>query len=66
MSIDRRGLRDALGCFATGVTIVTSVTRDGILLGGSFQRNDFSLEPDPALTASILRGNKEVFDSMRR
>ena len=39
--------------------------KDGILLGGSFQRGETSLEPDPAITARILNGNKAVFDAMR-
>jgi flavin reductase (DIM6/NTAB) family NADH-FMN oxidoreductase RutF len=56
MSIDRRGLRDALGCFATGVTIVSSVSRDGVLLGitaNSF--NSVSLDP-PLVLFSLDRG----------
>jgi len=62
MSIDRRGLRDALGCFATGVTIVTSVTRDGILLGVTVNSfNSVSLDPPLVLfsldrTALSLKG----------
>ena len=46
MTIDPRLLRDTLGCFATGVTIVTSVAADGELLGitaNSF--NSVSLDP---------------------
>ena len=39
--------------------------RDGILLGGSFQRGESNLEPDPAITERILRGNKAVFDAMK-
>ncbi len=39
--------------------------RDGILLGGSFQRGESNLEPDPAITERILRENKAVFDGMK-
>jgi flavin reductase (DIM6/NTAB) family NADH-FMN oxidoreductase RutF len=57
-----RDLRDAFGCFATGVTIVTSQTDDGERLG--FTANSFtsvSLDPPlllvcPANGASALPG----------
>ena len=39
--------------------------RDGILLGGSFDRGNSSLDPDPATSERILRGNKAVFDAMK-
>ena len=39
--------------------------RDGILLGGSFDRGNSNLEPDPAISARILRDSKTLFDSMR-
>lgn len=38
--------------------------RDGILLGGTFERGVWSLEPDPAQTDRILRQHAEVFDRM--
>ncbi|MSP82135.1 MAG: flavin reductase [Alphaproteobacteria bacterium] len=38
--VDTRGYREALGCFATGVTIVTARTADGELLG--ITANSFS------------------------
>lgn len=34
---------------------------DGIVLGGTFQHGNWSLEPDPNDTAEILRGNGEIF-----
>jgi D-amino-acid oxidase len=34
---------------------------DGIILGGSFQLDNWSLEPDPARTARILRANQALF-----
>ena len=51
----KRELRDALGMFATGVTIITSCTRDDELLGitaNSF--NAVSLEP-PMVLFSLAR-----------
>ena len=39
--------------------------RDGILLGGSFQRGESNLAPDPAITERILRENKAIFDAMK-
>ncbi len=39
--------------------------RDGILLGGSHERGDWRLEPDPATTERILRENGSLFSGMR-
>ncbi len=39
--------------------------RDGILLGGSFNRGESNLEPDPAISERILHENKALFDSMK-
>ncbi|WP_242109423.1 NAD(P)/FAD-dependent oxidoreductase [Luteimonas aquatica] len=36
--------------------------RDGIQLGGTHERNVWSTEPDPALSAQILEGQRKVFD----
>lgn len=36
---------------------------DGIVLGGSSDLDDWRLEPDPAITASILARHKETFSS---
>jgi flavin reductase (DIM6/NTAB) family NADH-FMN oxidoreductase RutF len=47
-SLDRRAFRDALGCFATGVTIVTTSGADGAPIG--FTANSFtSVSLDPPL-----------------
>lgn len=35
--------------------------RDGIVLGGTFQRGDWSLEPDPIQSQRILAGNRSLF-----
>ncbi len=40
--------------------------RDGIVLGGSFDRGVENLEPDAAITERILRSNAEVFRAMKR
>ena len=56
MSFDVRTFRNALGCFATGITIVTSVSADGERLG--FTANSFnsvSLDP-PLVLFSLDRG----------
>jgi D-amino-acid oxidase len=39
--------------------------RDGIVLGGSFERGEWSLEPDPQTIARIMTGHKSIFDGMR-
>lgn len=39
--------------------------RDGILLGGSHERGDWSVEPDPATSERMLRENAALFDGMR-
>ena len=37
---------------------------DGIVLGGTYERNNWSTEPDPATTARILANHKAVFDRL--
>lgn len=50
---DVRALRSALGCFATGVTIITGKTPDGQLIG--FTANSFnSVSLDPPLVLFSL------------
>lgn len=39
--------------------------RDGIVLGGSFEHGEWSLEPDPARIARIIARHKSIFDAMR-
>jgi D-amino-acid oxidase len=34
--------------------------RDGIILGGTFDRDDWSLQPDPEQTTGILEGHAEI------
>jgi glycine/D-amino acid oxidase-like deaminating enzyme len=38
---------------------------DGILLGGSHERDNWNVEPDPSVTERILRDNAALFGSMR-
>jgi glycine/D-amino acid oxidase-like deaminating enzyme len=40
--------------------------RDGIVLGGTFERDRWTLEADPAQTPLILEGNAEVMKGLRR
>jgi D-amino-acid oxidase len=37
---------------------------DGIVLGGTFERGEWSLEPDPATIARILGGHRSIFNAM--
>ena len=39
--------------------------RDGIVLGGSFDRDNWNLDPDPAISERILRQNAALFSGMR-
>ncbi|HRE43691.1 MAG TPA: FAD-dependent oxidoreductase [Terricaulis sp.] len=38
--------------------------RDGIVLGGTFERGEWSLEPDPADIAEIIAGHQSIFGAM--
>ncbi|HAI15489.1 MAG: FAD-dependent oxidoreductase [Gammaproteobacteria bacterium] len=38
--------------------------KDGILLGGTFERNEWSLIPDPVETRRILDGHRDFFEKM--
>ena len=38
---------------------------DGILLGGTFDRNNWSLTPDPLITNQIVNDHREFFTAMR-
>jgi glycine/D-amino acid oxidase-like deaminating enzyme len=39
--------------------------RDGIVLGGTFEHGNWSLEPDPQTTANILERHRAIFGAMR-
>ncbi|NNU81288.1 flavin reductase family protein [Halovulum dunhuangense] len=58
MSLDQRALRDALGCFATGVTVVTTMTPEGPL---GITANSFasvSLDPPLVLWSPARRSSR--------
>lgn len=38
--------------------------RDGIVLGGTFDRGEWSLTPDPEAIAGIMRGHQSIFGAM--
>jgi D-amino-acid oxidase len=38
---------------------------DGILLGGTFERGNWSLEPDPEIEKRIVEGHQRFFEQMR-
>ena len=64
MTIDTRALRDAFGCFATGITIVTMVDGDGELYGVT--ANSFaSLSLEPPLCLFCLDHKAMSFEAFR-
>jgi glycine/D-amino acid oxidase-like deaminating enzyme len=40
--------------------------RDGIILGGTFDHDDWSLDPDPEQTSQILTGHSEIMKGLRQ
>jgi D-amino-acid oxidase len=42
-----------------------SPRRDGILLGGTFERGNWTLEPELEAEKRILEGHREFFDAMQ-
>ena len=61
MSLDSRELRDALGRFATGVTIVTTMAPDQKALG--MTANSFSsVSLDPPLVLWNLQNSSDVYE----
>ena len=65
MTIDTRTFRDALGCFATGVTIVTTLDPAGRLLG--ITANSFSsVSLDPPLVLFSLARKAFSFKAFQR
>src|SRR4051794_600845 len=62
MTVDHRAFRNALGCFATGVTVVTTLDGDGHPVGltvSSFT----SLSLDPALVLFCLDRGSQNFEA---
>jgi flavin reductase (DIM6/NTAB) family NADH-FMN oxidoreductase RutF len=68
MSFDRRAFRNALGCFATGITVITTATDAGETFG--LTANSFSsVSLDPPLVLFCLgksSNNLDVFTSSGR
>jgi flavin reductase (DIM6/NTAB) family NADH-FMN oxidoreductase RutF/pimeloyl-ACP methyl ester carboxylesterase len=61
---DARTLRDAMGCFATGVTVITAHTPDGIPIG--LTANSFtSVSLDPPLLLVCIANNAGSAEVMR-
>ena len=62
MTFDQRQFRDAVGCFATGVTIVTTLDHDGNKVG--ITANSFtSLSLDPPLVLFCVDSRINSFAS---
>ncbi len=61
MSIDQRAFRDAMGCFASAVTVITTTTKDGHPVGVTV--NSFnSVSLDPPLVLFCLGRESTNFD----
>ncbi len=55
MTVDARAMRDAMGCFATGITVVSTLNGDGRAVGMTVNSfNSVSLEP-PLILFSLDR-----------
>lgn len=62
MSVDTRALRDAFGCFTTGVTVVTTVPEDGHAIG--LTANSFtSVSLEPPLVLWCLDKGSDTIDA---
>ena len=62
MEIDQREYRNAVGCFATGVTIVTTLDQDGEKIG--ITANSFSsLSLDPPLVLFCVDAKIKSFQA---
>jgi flavin reductase (DIM6/NTAB) family NADH-FMN oxidoreductase RutF len=65
MDIDSRELRNALGRFATGVCLITTVTEEGEAL--ALTANSFSsVSLDPPLVLWSLQNNSDVYAAFSR
>ena len=62
MTIDARELRNSLGCFATGVCVITAVDADGDAVG--ITANSFSsVSIDPPLVLWCLQNGSDTYDT---
>ena len=60
MTFDQRTFRNALGGFATGVTVVSGLARDGIAVGSTVNSfSSVSLDP-PLVLFSLVTGNNSA------
>jgi flavin reductase (DIM6/NTAB) family NADH-FMN oxidoreductase RutF len=66
MSIDDHSFRKALGCFATGVTVVTTLNPDTRAPAGVTVSAFSSLSLDPPLVLFCLGGKTSSLDSFKR
>ena len=64
MSIEPRDFRDTVGCFATGITIITTVDEAGVPIG--LTANSFtSLSLDPPMVLFCLDRRVASFDAFQ-
>ena len=64
MSIEPRDFRDTVGCFATGITIITTIEADGTPIG--LTANSFaSLSLDPPMVLFCLDYKVASFDAFQ-
>jgi flavin reductase (DIM6/NTAB) family NADH-FMN oxidoreductase RutF len=64
MSIEPRDFRDTVGCFATGITIITTIEADGTPVG--LTANSFtSLSLDPPMVLFCLDYKVASFDAFK-
>lgn len=62
MTLDAREFRDAMGCFATGITVVTARSKDGENVGCT--ANSFSsVSLDPPLVLWAIAKNANCYDA---
>ncbi len=66
MAVDSRSFRKALGCFATGVTVVTTLNPESSLPVGVTVSAFSSLSLDPPLVLFCLGNRTSTLDSYRR
>ena len=63
-AIDPRALRDAFGCFPTGVTIITTISRNGEAIGTTMNSfSSVSLDP-PLVLFALDRSSDQIDDFM--
>lgn len=65
MSVDQRSFRKALGCFATGVTVVTALNPGTKAMAGVTVSAFSSLSLEPPLVLFCLSGNNSNLDTFR-